>query len=145
MTTNSKCIRSKSSTWTDPGRTSKAGFRKIPESCVRLPARRVFTPVARSVLHCGISVPSCPLWVKSGEDHQRGFVAHVRFAPKADKQQIVLAGPLGAKRRHSHCSRFSYSITSSARPSSVIGKASRCLLTTVAPRGLLLGQCGSRF
>src|SRR6516164_4342777 len=35
--------------------------------------------------------------VKSGEDQQRGFAAHVRFAPKADKQQIVSAGPLSPK------------------------------------------------
>src|SRR5262249_22773549 len=115
------------------------------ESCVRLPARRVFTPVARSVLHCGISVPSCPLWVKSGEDHQRGFAAHVRFAPKADKQQIVLAGPLGAKRRHWHCIRFSYPITLPPRRSGVTEKSPRCLWTRVPPRGLLLGKCGSLF
>src|SRR5215510_13207189 len=36
-------------------------------------------------------------WVKSGEDHQRGFAAHVRFAPKADKSRSVLACPLSAK------------------------------------------------
>src|SRR5215831_17678137 len=42
--------------------------------------------------------------VKSGEDHQRGFAAHVRFAPKADKQQIVSPGPLSAKSDLTHCS-----------------------------------------
>ena len=48
----------------------------------------------------------CPLWVKSGEDDQRGFAAHVRFAPKADKQQIVSAGPLSAKSDITRCSKF---------------------------------------
>src|SRR6516162_1106115 len=93
-------------------------------SCKRLSRESLNDPGT-----AGQSAPRvCPLRVKSGDDHQRGFAAHVRFAPKADKQQIALAGPLGAKRRHSHCSRFSYSITSSARPSSVIGKASPLLV-----------------
>jgi hypothetical protein len=40
---------------------------------------------------------------------------------KADKVQDVLGCPLSAKSRHTHCSRFSYSITSSAVNKSVGG------------------------
>jgi hypothetical protein len=36
------------------------------------------------------------------------MAAHVRFAPKADKKQVVSVCLLSAKRRHSHCSRFYY-------------------------------------
>src|SRR6516225_9616379 len=47
-----------------------------------------------------------------------GIVArfHARFTPQSGHTRVASIGPLCAKRRHSHCSRFSYSITSSARP-----------------------------
>jgi len=36
----------------------------------------------------------------------RQSLADVRFAPKADKQQIVSASPLSAKSGHLHCNKF---------------------------------------
>jgi hypothetical protein len=74
-------------------------------SCKRLSRESLNDPGT-----AGQSAPRvCPLRVKSGEDHQRGFAAHIRFAPKADKQQIVSAGPLSAKLPESGSARLSRS------------------------------------
>jgi len=35
----------------------------------------------------GFQPHQCPLWVKSGGDHQDDAAPYVRFAPKADKRQ----------------------------------------------------------
>src|SRR5262245_30560247 len=61
-------------------------------------------------------------WVISGRYASGHAVIHVRFAPKADKQQIVSAFPLCARTGLTHRSKqLGYSITSSARASSVGG------------------------
>src|SRR5262245_4075851 len=50
-----------------------------------------------------LNVLLCPLWVKSGEDHQRGFAAHVRFeepsgAPgTSSRRQLVSQLSLGLR------------------------------------------------
>src|SRR5262245_16414181 len=52
----------------------------------------------RTPLHCGISVPSMSaMGVISDRSLRRRQSRHVRFAPKADKQQTVSVCPLCAK------------------------------------------------
>ena len=67
-------------------------------SCKRLSRESLNDPGT-----AGQSAPRvCPLRVKSGEDHQRGFAAHIRFAPKADKQADVTLSPFCATCRLVH-------------------------------------------
>ena len=54
-------------------------------------------------------LPAVVRYGSKAADHQRGFAAHIRFAPKADKQQIVSAGPLSAKLPESGSARLSRS------------------------------------
>ena len=54
-------------------------------------------------------LPAVVRYGSKAEDHQRGFAAHIRFAPKADKQQIVSAGPPSAKLPDSGSARLSRS------------------------------------
>src|SRR5215831_19497870 len=49
--------------------------------------------------------------------------ADVRFTPESGQIADISGCPLSAKRRHSHCSKFSYSITSSARVTSEGGRS----------------------
>ncbi len=63
-------------------------------------------------------------WViRAGSTHSRR-VRHVRFRSESDRRRSKCDPSLRAKRRHSHCSRFPYSITSSAS-ASIVGGISR--------------------
>jgi len=66
----------------------------------------------------GFRPGSCPLWVNHDHCGPSHMIAHVRFAPKADKTAGASARLLSANRVLTRCSKHHrYSITSSARAS----------------------------
>jgi hypothetical protein len=100
------------------------------------------------LLRCGISTRPMSLMGHSRQTQTLPTPRHVRFAPKADKPQIVSVCPLcarsGCERPQQNQSR--YSITSSAatsRPGGTVRPSARAVfrLTTV---WYLVGACTGR-
>ncbi len=95
----------------------------------------------------GFRPGSCPLWVNHDHCGPSHMIAHVRFAPKADKTAGASARLLSANRVLTRCSKHHrYSITSSAR-ASMMGGISRpiafavlTLITSVNLVGRSIGK-----
>jgi hypothetical protein len=58
-----------------------------------------FRKKRQETLHCRILIRPMSALGQKRRGHPRGFAAHVRFAPKADKQQTASAGPLSCQKR----------------------------------------------
>jgi hypothetical protein len=74
--------------------------------------------------HPGRPNSEVPFWIALSARCSAGFWLGCRVCPlrpESDLYKSRCDPPLRAKRRHSHCSRFSYSITSSARARKVGG------------------------
>jgi len=85
--------------------------RRVGSAIARNTASRCFGFRTAKVKHPCRPVP-CPLWVISRQQTSRRGVGDVRFTPESGQRPACL---LCAKSGHSHCSKFSYSITWSAR------------------------------